>query len=190
MKRDIFLVADHPKGGRFPDTEAGLLARLDSDAQFILERHPCASNEFWRLVANTSGVPRDGIAAQLYVRLVELRAALADPDTPAWRAARAGIAYQNLVMIYRHPKDASARSGIIGAGGVKAQKALAQAMQAYLADWLRQRGLHAADLRVTGRDAAARKRLTDARDAFDARFKSLATPARFRAAREKLEQSK
>lgn len=102
MKREVFLVAD-AEVGRFPDTEAGLLDRLAHDERYILEHHPHAATQSWRALAKVGGKPRDGIAAHMIERLYELRDALGDPSTPVWKAARLGISYQNLVMVYRQP---------------------------------------------------------------------------------------
>jgi len=102
MKREVFLVAN-AEVGRFPDTEAGLLDRLAHDERYILEHHPHAAAQSWRALAKVGGKPRDGIAAHMIERLYELRDALGDPSTPVWKAARLGISYQNLVMVYRQP---------------------------------------------------------------------------------------
>lgn len=37
MKREVSLLPDHSEGGGFGDPEEGLLARLDSDEQRIVE---------------------------------------------------------------------------------------------------------------------------------------------------------
>jgi hypothetical protein len=192
MKREIFLVPVEAKGGRFPETEAGLLARLESDEQFLLRHHPHAASQPWRFMISMDGSnPRDCIAAELYDRLIELRELLAEPQTPAWLAAHAGIKYQNLVMIYRQPNNASARGRLSGKEGNKTKQEIALELSSWLAKWLKARGWTVADLKVTGRDKATRDRLKATREAFGERFgESLATPARFRAARESLDPSK
>lgn len=187
MRREIFLVADHSKRGKFSHDEAGLLARLESDERYLRAQHPGIEHEAWRFLARaTKDSPRKGIASETYERLVELQQALSDPSTPTWRAAQAGISYQNMVMIYRQPDNARDRGRIVGKDGIESKRALADACSDWLSNWLEGRGWAVEDLKVRGTDAAARQRQNEAWEAFSTRFKSLATKARFRAAREAL----
>lgn len=110
MKRAMFLIADHAKRGTFPKSREGLKMRLAADRAFLVAAHPCIESQPWRALSRLSAsCPRDGIAAELFERLLELEAVLDDPDATTWQAAQAGISYQNLVMIYRQPQEARDR---------------------------------------------------------------------------------
>lgn len=105
-KREVFIVAD---GSQWPDTKAGLLDRLDADEADLLKQHPHIENDIWRAFLRFDPESaREQIAIQTLDKLRVLRDALKDSDTPAWKAAALGIAYQDLITIYRQPVTQSA----------------------------------------------------------------------------------
>jgi len=105
-KRDVFIVAD---GGRKLDTEADLFKGLDDDEAKLLKQHPNIENDVWRAFLRFDPESaREQIAVQTLDKLRVLRDALKDPDTPAWEVTALGIAYQDLIMIYRQRENATA----------------------------------------------------------------------------------
>lgn len=100
-KRDVFIVAD---GSQWPDTEAGLLDRLDAEEAYLLKHHPLIDNGVWRSLANlTLDMQQEQMAVQAMDRLRALRDALQNPEITAWQAASLAMKFQDMVAIYRQP---------------------------------------------------------------------------------------
>jgi hypothetical protein len=90
---------------------------MDQEESVLRKRHPCIDDELWRAIVRHDRNPERvaaQMAADLYDRIQRLRAALQDPETPAWKAAALGIAYQDMVQINLGPHNASTLGKIHG----------------------------------------------------------------------------
>lgn len=107
MKREIFVVAK-PGSGRKIESEADLLASLAADYRTLLAEFPMRDKAWQMHVQSGKQTAREEIAWALAYRNLELVAALRD-GLPAWKTATLGMAYQDLLRIYRGPSDATFR---------------------------------------------------------------------------------
>ena len=105
-KRQVFIVAADPSR---IGSESDFRELLRTNEAWLLQQHPGIDDPFFRLMAKS---PSDIVALDTFEALCELREALEDAMTPAWKIAVLGIKLQDMVRHCWQPVEASARGRV------------------------------------------------------------------------------